>query len=182
MRHSLIGCMVMVHCLALSATPRVWAADSGPAAGTDVAALKVYAVTGDMPGQTVDLVAQLAGRPTLYCFVPQEKWSRPTARLLKKLDGSIGDVAADAAIVAVWVTADPQQSKDYLPLAQQSLQLNRTTLTVDELNPTGPSEWGINADVDITIVAVKGGKVLKSFPLVSPNDTVADEVLAKLRE
>lgn len=182
MRHLPIGCVATVQFVFLSATSLVLAADSGPGAGTEVASLKVYAVTGDMPGQAVDVVVQRAGRPTLYCFVPKEKWSRPTARLLKKLDGSIGDVAADAAIVAVWVTSDPQQSKDYLPLAQQSLQFGRTTLAVDEINATGPPEWGINTDVDITIVAAKEGQVLKSFALVSPNDTVADEVLAKLKD
>jgi hypothetical protein len=156
-------------------------ADSGPGAGADVTAFKVYAVTGEPANQVVDIVAQRAAKPTLYCFVPKEKWSRPAARLLRQLDQSIGGVAAEGALVAVWVTDDAAQSREYLPKAQQSLQLTKTAFAVYEEGPTGPAEWGINTDVDITIVAAKGGKVVKSFALVSPNETDAESVLAALK-
>jgi hypothetical protein len=142
--------------------------------------LRVFAVTGDVQNAEVNYVEQRAGRPTLYCFVPAERWSRPTARLLKELDHRIGTLS-DAALVAVWVTDNPAASKDYLPRAQQSLQLGRTALVVSEEGPAGPAEWGINTEVDLTIVAAREGRVLKSFAFPSPNDTLAEEVLAALK-
>ena len=162
--------------------PSAQAADSGPAAGTDVAPFSAFVVTGEGAGQTVDVVAQRAGQPTLYCFVPKDRWSRPSARLLRKLDESITAAASDARIIAVWVTSDAPASRDYLPQAQQSLQFSHTSLTVYEAGSSGPPEWGINTDVDVTIVATRGTKVLKSFALTSPNDTVADEIRAVLQE
>jgi hypothetical protein len=158
----------------------VTAADSGPAAGTPLPPLRAYAVTGDVQNQEVNFVERRQGKPTLYCFVPADQWSRPTARLLKELDNRLGTIS-DAALVAVWVTADPVASKDYLPRAQQSLQLGRTALAVSEEGSSGPAEWGINTEVDLTIVAAREGRVLKSFALQSPNDTLAEEVLAALK-
>lgn len=166
--------------LLLVAVVAVAAADSGPAAGTPLPPLRVYAVTGEVQNAEVNYVEQREGKPTLYCFVPADKWSRPTARLLKALDHRMGTLS-DAALVAVWVTNDPAASKDYLPRAQQSLQLGRTALTVSEEGPGGPGEWGINTEVDLTIVAAREGRVLKSFAFQSPNDTLAEEVLAALK-
>lgn len=157
------------------------AADSGPAADTAAAPFTVFVATGDAANESVDFVTRRGALPTLYCFVPKAKWSRPTARLLRTLDQSIASAAPEGAIVAVWVTDDAAASKAYLPNAQQSLQFSRTSLTVDGKNPTGPPEWGINSDVDITIVAVKDGRVRKSFALISPNDTLAPEVLEALK-
>ena len=71
---------------------------SGPAVGTEVTELTVYSVTGDVQNEEVDFVAHREGKPTLYCFVPADKWNRPTARLLKSLDGRIGEVDPDAAL------------------------------------------------------------------------------------
>jgi hypothetical protein len=157
------------------------AADSGPAADSAVAPFSVYAVAGEVENQTVDFVAKREGKPTIYCFIPKDKWSRPSARLLKTLDDTIDDVAAEGALVAVWVTDDPAASKEYLPKAQQSLQLSRTALTVYEQAATGPAEWGINTDVHLTIVATKDGKVRKSFAFMSANETDAEAVLATLK-
>ncbi len=158
----------------------VTAADSGPAAGMPLPPLRAYAVTGEVQNQEVNFVEQRQGRPTLFCFIPADKWSRPTARLLKELDNRLGDFT-DAALVAVWVTDDPAASKDYLPRVQQSLQFGRTALAVSEEGSGGPGEWGINTEVDLTIVAAREGRVLKSFAFQSPNDTLAEEVLAALK-
>lgn len=173
--------VVAVWLSVIGMSPTAEAADSGPAAGLDVVAFSLAVITGDKAGEVVDITAERAAKPTLYCFIPQDKWSRPTARLLRTLDKEIGNVAAEGAIVAVWVTDDVGKIRDYLPNAQRSLQLAKTSLAVYQDDPSGPPEWGINVAVDLTIVAVKDGKVLKSFALISPNDTVAEEVLATLK-
>ena len=166
--------------LVLSACCAAIGADSGPLAGSDITPFTVFAVTGEIEGESVDFVARQAGKPTLYCFVPAIRFSRPTARLMRLLDESIGDVSDDARVVGVWVTDDPEESKNYLPRAQQSLKFSKTTLTVYEQGETGPGEWGINVDVDLTVVATRNGKVIESFVLESPNETDAEEILAAL--
>jgi hypothetical protein len=87
----------------------------------------------------------------------------------------------DAALVVVWVTDDPAASREYLARVTPSLEFDRTSLTVYEQNSSGPPEWGINTDVELTIVAARDGKVRKSFALVGPNDDHADEVLTALK-
>lgn len=157
------------------------AADSGPAAGASVPEMMLYAVTGDVQNEPVDITSRRGGRPTLYCFIPHDRWSRPTARLLRKLDESLPSAVEDSAIVAVWLTSEPVALRDYLPRAQQSLQLSHTWLTIDDVNADGPPEWGINREVDLTVVAARDGKVVKSFALTAPNDTLAEELIGALK-
>ncbi|MCA9054464.1 MAG: hypothetical protein KDA75_11545 [Planctomycetaceae bacterium] len=167
--------------IVLSSAGTLFAADSGPLAGTDVVGFPVFAVAGEVENETIDFVARREGKPTLYCFVPQARFSRPTARLLRLLDESVTKISDDARVVAVWVTSDVAESKAYLPRAQQSLKFTRTTLAVYEGSDTGPGEWGINVDVDLTVVATRNGKVQESFVLESPNETDADEILAAFK-
>lgn len=155
--------------------------ESGPAADSAVKELKVLAVTGDSAGKQVNAAELRGEKPTLYLFIPADKWGRPTARLMRKLDESIKETAEGGAIVAVWLTNDVDATKDYLPKAQQSLKLEQTSLSVDETNPTGPGDWGINTDADVTVVVARGGKVVKSFGYSSPNETLAEEVLKTLK-
>lgn len=156
-----------------------WAdVESGPTAGQAVPKLPVYAVAGEVNGEAIDYVARREQKPTLYCFIPAEKFSRPTARLIRTLDEKI---SGETHIVVVWVTADVNMTKEYLGRVNMSLKLSSTTLCVYEENASGPGEWGVNTDADITVVAVDKGLVRKSFGFVGANETVADDVLKALQ-
>jgi hypothetical protein len=150
---------------------------SGPAVGTEVTELTVYGVTGDVQNEDVDFVAHREGKPTLYCFVPHAKWTRQAARLLKALDGRITEVGDDAAVVVVWLTENPEETKEYVPRAQQSLQFENTSMAVCTDDPLGPIEWAVNLDAEVTAIVTVDGEVKKTFGFVSANDTVADDVL-----
>lgn len=179
MGNSLIKCSLCVGVLLLSS---IAAADveSGPTAGMAVPKLDVYAVVGDVSGESLDFTAKRDQQPTVYCFIPADKFSRPTARLMRILDEKLTGVVAEGHIVAVWVTGDVAQSKEYLARVNMSLKLSATTLCVFEGDASGPGEWGVNTDADITVVVVNKGQVLKSFGFVSANDTLTDEVLKVL--
>ena len=153
---------------------------SGPEVGKPVEGFQVEAVVGDSAGQTVDPVAARGTKTTVYAFVPTDKWSRPCARFLKKLDGEIGSVN-EAKVVAVWLTADAQAAKDYLPKAQQSLSFTKTDLTVFKGDAAGPGTWGVNTDADVTVVVVKDGKATATFGFVSVNDTVVEQVMQAVK-
>ena len=115
---------------------------SGPEVGKPVEGFQVEAVVGDSAGQTIDPVAARGTKTTVYALVPTDKWSRPCARFLKKLDGEIGSVN-ETKVIAVWLTADAPAAKEYLPKAQQSLSFSKTDLTVFKGDSSGPGKWGV---------------------------------------
>jgi hypothetical protein len=153
---------------------------SGPEVGQPVEGFQVEAIVGDSAGTTIDPVAGRGTKTTVYAFVPTDKWSRPCARFLKKLDGEIGSVT-DAKVIAVWLTADAQAAKEYLPKAQQSLSFSKTDLTVFKGDASGPGKWGVNSDADATIIVVKDGKATATFGFVSVNDTVVEQVMKAVK-
>lgn len=159
--------------------------DSGPKPGTKVEALKAFDVTGDHAGESVDFVAERKGQPTAYLFVNAEHWDRPMARFIKVLDqelkkGVTG--APEASIIAIWLTDDVDKAKNYLPIAQNSLQLEKSTLAVFEGTRFGPMGWAISGDAYLTTIVVRDGKVVASYGYISVNDTNVPEVVKSLQK
>lgn len=159
-----------------------WAdVESGPKAGEKVGELKAFGVVGPVEGKEADLAAARKNEPTVYLFVNAENFSRPMARFMKSLDGKMKDVSDKASGVAVWLTADADKSKEYLPKAQMSLNFANTSLAVFG-NKSGPNGWGINPDAHLTVVVANKGKVVKSFAYTSVNETDIRAVLAELKK
>jgi hypothetical protein len=156
--------------------------ESGPKVGEKVAALKVHAVTGDNSGTEFDYAAERKEKPTIYIFVQADQFSRPIARYIKVLDGAVNSVGNDARIVAVWLTDDAEKSKEYLPKAQQSINLEATALTVSGGPKSGPEGWGINDRAFVTTVVAKDAKTAATFAYVSVNETDVRAVVAALKK
>ncbi|RLS54462.1 MAG: hypothetical protein DWH91_11795 [Planctomycetota bacterium] len=154
---------------------------SGPAEGQAVPKLPVYAMFGEVTGESADMVARRGDKATIYCLIPAEKFSRPTYRLLKSLNEKLAAASPDVRIVAVWITGNQEESRSYLMRAQRSLEASLITFCVADGDANGPAEWGFNAEADITVVVVDQGKVKRSFGFVSANETVADEILKRLK-
>jgi hypothetical protein len=152
--------------------------ESGPKVGEKVSALDVFAVVGEVEDKRLDIAKSRKERRTIYLFVNGEKWDRPIARFIKKLDEALGDSKDRATIVAVWISRDVDKTKDYLPLAQQSLKLERTSLFVAAEPIVSPPGWEINADAALTAVLVKDGKVAAVFGYDSANQTDVRKVAA----
>src|SRR4029077_2960581 len=133
--------------------------DSGPEHGKKVPALKVFDATGNSQDKEVDYVAERKDKPTVYVFVQADKWDRPMARFLRKLDEIVLKESQEAYVVAVWLTDDVDKTKAYLPRAQQSLKLQNTALTCFTGEKEGPKDWGINADAHLSAVVAHKGRV-----------------------
>jgi len=136
--------------------------ESGPAKGTAVAPLKVYDATGPHADKEVDYAADRKDKLTVYVFVVADKWDRPVARFLRKLDAEV-QKHADTQVIAVWLPDEPETTKKYLPLAQQSLQFKVTALTCFPVAKKAPESWGINLEAGVTVVVAKQGKVIGSL-------------------
>jgi hypothetical protein len=169
--------LVLVLVIATSVHAQV---SSGPQAGSDVAPLNVYAVTGNRGGGEADLAADREGKPTVYIFIQADKWDRPVGRFVKTLDQELAKSHPEVESIAVWLSDDVEKSKEYLPRAQQSLQFEKTALAVHPGDINGPEGWSINSDAFLTAVVAKDGKVVRSFAYRSVNETDVPDVLRAL--
>jgi hypothetical protein len=101
----------------------------GPDLGKPVPDLKSIQVTGEHTGKEINWKTEVKEKTTLFAFVRSDKWDRPTARLLKKIDDALGEdkqkQTSPAAITIIWVTKEQDKAKEYLPRAQQSLKCNK---------------------------------------------------------
>ncbi len=155
---------------------------SGPAVGDPVKPLKVVAVVGDIKDKELDYAAERKEKPTIYVFIPAEKFSRPMNRFLKTLDGKVKDANAEAYIVAVWLTDDKEKTKEYLPRLQMSVQYQAMALTYFAGEKSGPNDWNVNADADITVVIANKAKVAATFGFRSINETDVPSVEEALKK
>jgi hypothetical protein len=149
---------------------------SGPKEGEKVAALKVFAVTGEPKDREVDYAALRKDRPTVYVFVSAKDFGRPMFRFIKKLDEDLGD---DGMVVAVWLTDDADKSKEYLPKISQYFKGAALTVFGET---AGPKDWAINSDAHLTAVVAHKGKVVRSFGYMSLNETNVPEVIETLKK
>jgi hypothetical protein len=173
--------------LSLLVTPVVETdVESGPKAGEKVAELKVYGVVGAVESKEADFAAERKEAPTIYIFVSAQEGGipvggRPAARFIKVLDGEIAKIDG-AAVVAVWLGDKAfEKHKEYLPRINMSLKLEKTSLAAFDGEKSGPNNWGINPDAHLTVVVANKGKVVKSFPFTTVNETDVRPVLAELK-
>lgn len=155
---------------------------SGPAVKETVPPLKVHFAVPDETGEVSDVVARRGNKPTIYFVVPTKRWSRPTARLLKTLDTKINAVHSEAKIVAVWLSDDIEEAREYLPRVQRSIKLKDTFWTVNDGAASGPKTWKIDLDAESTIVVANGGNVISAKGYDSENETLVDSLLAELKQ
>lgn len=154
---------------------------SGPQEGK-TPELKVFDLTGPNTGSEVDYTADRKEKPTIYLFIPADKFDRPTARFMRELDKGVEGDSDEAYIVAVWLTDDAAKTKEYLPRAQQSLQLQRTALTCFTGDKSGPADWNLHGDAHLTAVVANEGKVAASIGYVSLNETDVPTVRKALQK
>ena len=170
-------CVSVVCLLTMAALAQ---APSGPPAGEKIAPMRVFAATGPNEGKELDYSAQRGAKPTVYILV--REFDRPVARFMKVLDTEIRQDSAEAAVVAAWLTDQRDVTKEYLPRAQQSLQLQHTALTVFLGDKDAPEGWSVNPEVRVTVVVAGSGKVVESFGYRSINDMDVPRVRAAVKK
>jgi hypothetical protein len=103
--------------------------ESGPAKGMAAPAVRIFDATGEHTGKSLDYAAERKEKLKVYAFVRADRCDRPVARFLRELDKVVQNEGENHAVVAVWLTDDVEKAKEYLPKAEQSLQLQATALT-----------------------------------------------------
>ena len=144
---------------------------TGPDKENSVPALKVHDVTGINMGKEIDYAAERKDKPTIYLMINAQRFDRPMAQYMRKLDEVLQKDTSDSYVVAVWLTDTAEKTKDYLPRAQKSLDFQKTALAYYSGDLTGPKDWNINTDAHLTAVIAVQGKVAAVFGYRSLNET-----------
>jgi hypothetical protein len=145
---------------------------SGPQKGEKTPGFKVVDMNSDRKGQEVDYVAEWKGAPTLIVFV--HELTRPVAQLLRKLDEH-RTRRADLRSIIVLLGEDPDKNERYAPVLQGIMKY-KSVLAVSSEGKEGPGSYGLNRDVQVTVVVAKDNVVTGNWAITSPNETDAPAI------
>src|SRR5437588_12086801 len=113
-----IRCFLLLASLLLAARCPAQDVDSGPEIGKPVPVLKVFDGTGPNQDKDLDYAAERKEEPTIYVFVQADKWDRPMARFLRKLDEVVVKESVNAFVRAVCLTHHAEKAEQHLAVAR----------------------------------------------------------------
>ncbi len=149
---------------------------SGPQPGETLVSFQVVAVYGENAGQEIDPIKLAGGKPTLLVFV--HKLTRPGIALARGLS-SYGKSQTDAASGIVWLDDDKAAAENYLNRAKTSLNFTAPVgISVD--GGEGPGAYGLNRNVELTILIANKNQVTANFALVQPSVTEGPKIAGEL--
>lgn len=151
---------------------------SGPQVGEKLLPLEVLSVYGDTAGTNVDPVKLSDGQPMLMIFV--HHLTRPGLALTRALtEYSLSQEEHGAYTHIVWLDDDKAKAEAYLTRASSSLRFAAPVgISVD--GGEGPGAYGLNRNVELTILVAKDNVVQANYALVQPSVTEAAKIAANL--
>lgn len=168
-------------CFLLSMPAMCHSADpvfSGPQIGESLAPFKVTSVYGDSAGREVDPVKLAGDKANMLVFV--HKLTRPGIALTRSLTGYAKSQSGQGAVSAiVWLDDDQAAAEQYLKRAKKSLNFSVPVgVSIDGVE--GPGAYGLNRNVELTVIIAKDSKVTANFALVQPSVTEASKIASEL--
>jgi hypothetical protein len=153
---------------------------SGPQVGEALVPFKVKGVYGDKAGKPLDFVADANGKPVMFIFV--HKLTRPGAALMRSLSSwSVAKPNVAGRVFIVWLTADLSQAQQFLTRASKSLNL-KVPVGISPDGIEGPGAYGLNRNVELTIITAHKNKVTANKALVQPSVTESAAIIAPLAD
>lgn len=148
---------------------------SGPNPGDMLQQFKVLGFSGAHEGKEFEVLKEVKSGPALLIFV--NGITRPALKLLRPIDERIAKEDKLAAHI-VWL-GNKEETEIYLKRAKNALGL-QTPMSISLDGKDGPSAYGLNNMVKLTIILAKDGKVTANFAFNDPNDTAAPKVIAAI--
>ncbi len=150
---------------------------SGPQPGEKLPPLKVRIVIGDKAGENVDIVSAARGKPTFLVFM--NEWNEQVAELMRVITLYAEQKGKPQLVTAVvWLTSDPIELGAKLERARPHMPRN-TPVGISLDGPEGPGAYGLNRNVQMTILVCERNVVTSNFALVQPS--VHGDAVAVLR-
>ena len=151
---------------------------SGPQVGESLPPLAVSLAYGDKTGNTVDFVEQAAGMPTLLVIVNGA--NRPAAGLTRALM-NFSEMQGDHLFAGVvYLDGDLSAAEKYLHRAVSWWGVAPPVgVSVD--GAEGPGSYGLNRNVNLTILVAVENRVRANFALVQPSLTDGPKILEEVK-
>lgn len=150
---------------------------SGPQVGEKLPALKVKIAYGQNATKTVDLIELAAGRPTLLVIVNGA--NRPAANLTRCLMNYADMQSQSLFAGVVYLDGDPSAADEYLRRAISWWEVGPPVgISID--GAEGPGSYGLNRNVNLTVLVADKGRVLSNFPLIQPSTTDSPKILKEV--
>jgi hypothetical protein len=140
---------------------------SGPQVNEKLHAFKVRGVLDDNAGKEIDFVTQAGDKPIVLVFVHDV--NRQSISVVRVLSSYTVSRAKDGlATGVVWLDADPTEAEATLERIKHALTPKAPTgISLD--GREGPGSYGLNRNVQLTVLVGKEGKVTANFALVQPS-------------
>jgi len=148
---------------------------SGPQVGEKLPPLKASLAYGRDAREVVDFVELAAGRPSLMVIVNGA--NRPAAGLTRSLM-NFAEMQGDKLFAGiVYLDGDLTAAGKYLRRAVAWWGVEPPVgVSVD--GAEGPGSWGLNRNVNLTILVADKGRVTANFALIQPSLTDGPKILA----
>jgi len=150
---------------------------SGPQPGESISAFKVLKVSGPFDSQETQIGG--GSKPTLLMFA--HKVTEPAIGLMMSLEWYAAK-HKDLNDEYVFLSDDRAETEARLRRWSQRPFLSKAHMSVSLDGQEGPGQYGLNRNVDMTVLVAKNGKVLNSFALLGPNNTDAQKILSAIAE
>ena len=174
---SLVECFVLLLCLTCSA-PADDPVFSGPQAGEKITSFKVTGVYGEDAGKVIDFVKRADGKPVVLVF--NHKLTRPGAALMRSVTSYALSRKKDGLTVfVVWLAEDKSKAEEYLTRAKLSIAI-KAPIGISVDGEEGPGAYGLNRNVEQTVIIANKNKVTANFALVQPSVTDAPKIAKQI--
>ncbi len=140
---------------------------SGPQVDEKLPAFKVRGVFDADAGKELDFVTQAGDKPIVLIFVHDlNRQSISVVRVLSSY--TVSRAQDDLHTGVVWLDADATEAENSLKRIKHALTPKAPT-GISPDGKEGPGAYGLNRNVQLTILVGKGGKVTANFALVQPS-------------
>ena len=151
---------------------------SGPQVGEAMPPFRVVGVYDENAGEEAEVIKLIDGKPVLLVFV--HKLTRPGIALTRSLTLYADSLGKEKAVTRIiWLTDDKAKAEQYLTNARRSLNFKVPVgISVDGIE--GPGAYGLNRNVELTILVGKENKVTANFAIVQPSLSEAAKIAGEL--
>lgn len=150
---------------------------SGPQIGEKLPALNGAIVYGREAGKSVDFIELAAGRPTLLVIV--NGTNRPAANLTRCLMNFAEMHATSLFAGVIYLDGDQSAAEQYLRQATSWWGVGPpVAISID--GAEGPGSYGLNRNVNLTVLVANKGRVTGNFPLIQPSAVDAPKILKEV--
>lgn len=140
---------------------------SGPQKGETLTPFKLNGVLGEEAGENVDVLARAEGGPLVLVFVHQR--TRPSFGLTNTVMRFAASRAKDGITGAtVFLTGDATDTQNWMKLVSGNFP-EGVVYGISPDGQEGPGAYGLNRNVELTVLVGKENKVTANFALVQPS-------------